>query len=203
MQLLKKIGRKRSINGKWMESWGLFLCPYCENNVEKRLNNGKKNRSCGCVGSKLIGKSNTIHGDSKVTSKYNKLFFVWGNLKDRCNNNNSADYHRYGERGIMVCEEWENDYTLFKKWALNNGWVEGLMIDRIDNNGNYTTDNCRFITSVVSAHNRSTTVLSFPKVEEIRKLWKTGFYTQKTLGFAFGISQPHISEIVNNKQWPV
>ena len=65
---------------------------------------------------------------------------------DRCYNPNNRFYKNYGARGITVCEEWLNSLEKFHEWALQNGWVKGLSIDRIDNDGNYEPKNCHWIT---------------------------------------------------------
>ena len=76
----------------------------------------------------------------------------WYGMKTRCYNKNHIRYSRYGGRGISVCEEWHS-YDNFKKWALENGFKEGLVLDRIDNNGNYEPSNCRWTTYFTNARN--------------------------------------------------
>ena len=70
-------------------------------------------------------------------------------MKSRCLNPNSCNYKHYGEREISICEEWINDYKTFKNWALENGYSDYLTIDRINNDGNYEPDNCRWATKSV------------------------------------------------------
>jgi hypothetical protein len=84
-----------------------------------------------------------------------KVYKLWGTIKYRCYNSNYRYYHRYGGRGIIVCDEWKNDALEFITWALANGYEEGLSIDRIDNDGNYEPINCRFVTAQVNNLNRA------------------------------------------------
>jgi len=83
-----------------------------------------------------------------------KLYKAWHAMLNRCNNPKNKYYSRYGGRGICVCDEW-NDYIKFAYWAFENGFSENLSIDRIDNDGNYEPDNCRWVTMKVQHNNRS------------------------------------------------
>ena len=83
-----------------------------------------------------------------------KLYGVWKTMRQRCRDKNKDHYDRYGGRGISVCEEW-NDYLVFKEWAIKNGYKDGLTLDRIDTNGNYTPNNCRFATWTEQQNNRT------------------------------------------------
>ena len=93
----------------------------------------------------------------KVNSQTN-LYHVWSSMKDRCRNKNNKYYERYGGRGISICEQWKEDFEEFKKWSYENGYAEGLSIDRRDNDGNYTPDNCRWVDQTTQNRNKSNVV---------------------------------------------
>lgn len=84
-----------------------------------------------------------------------RLYRIWCGMKSRCLNPNNDNYARYGGRGIRFCDEWQN-YKPFEKWALSHGYVDELFIDRIDNDGDYCPENCRWVDAVVQGNNRST-----------------------------------------------
>lgn len=98
---------------------------------------------------------------------HHPLNAIWRGMKRRCNNTSNPSYQRYGAKGIRVCEEW-NDFEPFYNWAISNGWVNGLSIDRIDNNRGYSPDNCRWVTLKDQSRNRTNNV--FITVNGITKL---------------------------------
>lgn len=85
---------------------------------------------------------------------YPKLKQLWVSMRGRCNTRSSGSYHRYGAQGIKICPEWD-DYKVFEKWAEENGYKQGLSLDRIDNNKGYSPDNCRWITRKGQLRNRT------------------------------------------------
>lgn len=92
----------------------------------------------------------------------------------RCSIETETHFNRYGGRGIKVCDEWVDNYLEFKEWAMKNGYDEKLSIDRIDNNGNYTPKNCRWVDVKTQSNNRETNVLiKYQGVERTLKEWCT------------------------------
>ena len=108
------------------------------------LSNGHT-KSCGC--SRNENKP-IKHGYSKT-----RLYGIWGNMKRRCTDPKSDNYNYYGGRGISICDEWLNDSSSFINWAINNGYEKHLTLDRIDPDGNYCPENCRWITQKEQSNN--------------------------------------------------
>lgn len=199
MKLLKKLGSRLNKTGNSYSSWGLFLCDYCNKEVEKMLGHGKKSKSCGCMKDKFVAEANTKHGGRKK-GENERLYKVWWHMIERCYNKKDKDYKNYGKRGINVCREWL-EYIPFRDWALLNGYDDNLTIDRENNDGNYEPSNCRFITYKENNRNRSYNILNLEKAEKIREEYKTGKYTQRNLANKYGVTKASISYVVNNIQW--
>lgn len=109
---------------------------------------GDKCHSCGCLNLEAI----KTHGYSK-----HKLYNSFYRIIKRCTDKSNKDYKYYGARGIKICDEWRCDPKMFVEYCLENGWKEGLTIDRIDVNGNYEPTNCRWITKTEQQFNKTNT----------------------------------------------
>jgi predicted DNA-binding protein (UPF0251 family) len=174
----------------------LFRC-YCGNEFEAHIADVKSNKttSCGCY---KIQKA-TTHGLIK-----HPIYKVWADMKTRCYNPKHKHFHRYGGRGIKVCDDWENDFKKFYDFCTQNGYKKGLEIDRINNDGNYEPKNCRFVTHIKNVRNRSTTKLNWETVQEIRnaKLLNPEL-TQEEFAVAYGVGKTTIHNILNNERWRI
>ena len=105
--------------------------------------------SCGCHKYELLRKKATKHGESK-----NRIYRIWWDMIHRCEYPGSNRYSYYGERGISVCDSWRSSFENFRDWALSSGYNDDLSIDRINIDGNYCPENCRWATNVQQANNR-------------------------------------------------
>lgn len=120
----------------------------CGNIIETPISylKSKHTRSCGCLQRDV----HTTHNLCRT-----RVYEIYIGMLRRCYNTNREFYYRYGGRGISVCEEWRNDFKAFYDWAMNNGYEEHLTIDRINNDGNYEPNNCRWITRGEQTSNMS------------------------------------------------
>lgn len=127
-----------------------------------------------------------------------RLQSIHGGMKERCNNKKNKDFHKYGARGIKVCDEWFRAYE-FVVWALNNGYQEDLTIDRVDNNKGYSPENCRWATPQVQSQNTRNTFLT----PEIIRLIKIDLLTMSGVDVAikYGLNRQFISTIKTGKYW--
>ena len=148
LTVIKHIGSGSGGHARWL----------CECDCGKQryvygynLRNGTT-KSCGCLNREHIVRSTTTHGKSN-SSIYN----IWKGMINRCYRKTAQHYDNYGGRGISVCDEWRASFQNFDRWAMNNGYCEGLSIDRIDNDSNYCPENCRWVSRNEQANNKRTT----------------------------------------------
>ena len=140
-------------NSNQKSHYGIFKCGFCGEEFRTQINSVKNGntKSCGCYKIRLHKEIKTKHNLSNT-----KLYGVWEGIKNRTLNLKHKNYIDYGGRGITICDEWKNDFMSFYNWAISNGYEEnkGLSIDRIDNNGNYCPENCRWTTRIIQNRNQ-------------------------------------------------
>ena len=142
-------------------------------------------KSCGCrkqegLNKKSLGKSGE------------RIYHIWANIKQRCCNKNQKLYRLYGARGIKMCSEWKESFVKFYEWAISNGYSIELTIDRIDTNGNYCPQNCRWTTMKEQNRNRrNNKIISFCGEEhcvaewaEIKKIKPSTLYNRFLCGWS-------------------
>ena len=140
IERVKNVGKK--------VSWKCLCDCGQETNVLTTNLTSNRIKSCGCLkNQKLIERS------TKHNQRHTKLYEVWKTMKQRCYNPNNKGYKNWGGRGIVVCDEWKNNYQAFYEWSMNNGYKEGLSIDRINNDGNYAPSNCRWSDKITQCNN--------------------------------------------------
>lgn len=145
--------------------------------------------SCGCYQKEKASEANSTHGKSN-----NPIYRTFMRMIDRCENPHSKSYKDYGARGIKICDEWRNDPMKFYEWSMKNGYRKGLTIDRIDNDGNYEPNNCRWTTKLIQSNNRRTNTF----IEYNGKKMTYAEWGRET-----GISESLIRHRIVNSHWDI
>jgi len=155
LTILKDLGQVN--RGNRSRHFYLVKCSYCGKEFSIRADTYRKAYSCGCVKADLARKNianKPTHNMSKT-----RLYHEWQGIKARCTNPKNSRYKNYGGRGIKMCEEWANDFTAFRDWALANGYSDELTIERKDVNGNYEPSNCIYTSTYYQNRNRTSNII--------------------------------------------
>ena len=172
-------------------------CGNFKDTISTSLKNGDV-KSCGCL-QKEVRKENALHLD-KVRLKHgmsdNRLYRIYNDMVSRCYRKSINGYENYGGRGIRVCDEWlgEDGFKNFMSWSFANGYNEELTIDRLDSNGHYEPNNCKWSTRKEQANNTRATIFleygrekhSLTEWSEITGIRKGTLYTRMRKGWRVG-----------------
>lgn len=157
----QRFGRLTAIERCGMDSSGknsvwLCLCD-CGGTTKAtttHLRNGHT-QSCGCLAmERAIEGGKKTRFQTKHGASHTRAYRIWSGMKSRCYNPNAPKYHLWGGRGVTICDEWLASFQSFHDWAMANGYADNLTIDRIDCDGNYEPNNCRWVTIAEQNRNR-------------------------------------------------
>ena len=155
-------------------------------------------KSCGCI--RTIDGKEPRYRHGRINTR---LYKIWSNMKSRCKNPKFKYFKDYGGRGITYCKEWD-DFIMFEEWALKNGYSDNLTIDRINVNGNYEPDNCRWVDMKMQQRNRRSNHLLTYKgethcINEWAEIFNISRETIKNrLGYGWPIEKVLTEPIHNN-----
>lgn len=152
MKIIKDLGMMYpNKNSKTKRHFAIYECPLCFKHFKTKIYNVKikKTKSCGCLKPISTAKRAKTHGLSKT-----RIYRIYCKMKERCYNKNNVMYKNYGAKEIKIYEDWLDNFIKFYNWSINNGYNKNLVIDRIDNDGDYCPENCRWVDVCISAQNR-------------------------------------------------
>lgn len=188
----KRFGRLVAIKPTGQKKWGVSLwsctCD-CGKEHVAAINSLKRGlvKSCGCLLREIAKIKNTVHGEYGSPT-----YKVWGGIIQRCNNNKSTSYPRYGGLGIKVCDSW----LIYENFKRDMGdRPHGMSIDRINPHGNYAPDNCRWASTTAQARNKKTPRTDFATAEKARKMYSEG-KKPKEISEILGISRGSANGII-------
>ena len=149
LTVLRYAGQAKDHHAQWLCQCDCGSEPIIvvSNNLKR-----KHTTSCGCVRDQVLREFAPKNGTHY--KRHTRLYSIWADIKQRCENQNHPRFKDYGGRNVLMCDEWKNNFEAFYEWAVLNGYQENLSIDRKNNDGNYEPSNCRWVTDVEQANNK-------------------------------------------------
>lgn len=157
-----------SVTRRYQALWECSCDCGKKKNVRSECLTSGTTKSCGCIRIENARKLNFVHG-----MKHSRMYETWINMRARCYYKKSINYKNYGERGISVCPRWKKSFKNF--WEdMHEGYNDSLQIDRINNDGNYEPENCRWVTPKENCNNRRCSKKhDSPKIAPTSQLFKS------------------------------
>jgi hypothetical protein len=131
---------------------------------------------------------------------HTRLYTIWKGMRLRCSSPATESYEHYGALGITVCDEWKNDFLEFKRWSEVNNYDDSLTIDRIDGKGNYEPSNCRWVTDIEQARNKSSVKLKKEQIPCIVTMFRIGMKDSQ-IAKLYNVGREAINKVRNGKRW--
>ena len=185
----KKFGEGRNAN------YVLLYPCRCDCGTERLVRAFKllsNSRSCGCLTAAIKSDNSTRHGHNRPGSR-SRIYTVWDGMNQRCGNPHSTNYARYGGRGISVCQEWRS-FSVFASLATSHGYEASKQLDRIDNDGNYEPENCRWVSDAENKRNTS-------QIRFITAFGESKCLTDWALDPRCSVAPQTILYRINRRQW--
>lgn len=135
------------------------------------------------------------HGEART-----KLYSVWYQMRDRCGRANHQCFKDYGGRGIWVAKLWRESYVAFRDWARANGYADGLYLDRKDNDGPYTPENCQWVSNQINTQNTRTVKYRADVIAKIKGLLVLG-KSYEEINAIYPLTHRHYRGLKNNERW--
>lgn len=152
-------------------------------------------KSCGCINTEKRKSRDTKRRKyPDYDTRKRSLYKRWVNIRKRCYSKSNHNYPNYGGRGIKMCDTWRNDYLSFEKWSLEHGFEKSLTIDRIDVNGDYCPENCRWVGNHTQQRNKRNNRLI---------TYKNETHTLSEWSDITGIDRSTISSRIDKFNWSI
>ena len=173
--------------------WSTVECKECKKEYEVDPNKLRYRKHCGCMKKGIIA--------CRYVKSHPQLAQTYKHMKKRCYNETDQDYYNYGARGIKICDEWLKDRNLFCQWSLENGFENNkhLSIDRLNSDGDYSPENCRWANATEQGRNTRRNVLTIEFARELRKDAKNMTYIQ--LAKKYKVSKGTVAAVIANIIW--